>query len=55
MAGCSGKRRHKTQTSAIAAALRLSRRGHPLRVYRCPTCGDWHLTKRPTWTNKETA
>lgn len=48
MAGC-GKRRHPTQIAAIAAALRLSRFNRPLRVYQCPDCGGWHLTKKPTW------
>ena len=42
-----GKRRHPTETSAIAAAIRLSRFNRPLRVYHCPACGHWHLTKTP--------
>lgn len=43
--GC-GKRRHPNATAAIAAAIRCSKRGRPLRVYRCPDCGGWHLTSR---------
>jgi hypothetical protein len=46
-----GKRRHINELSAIAAAIRLSgARATPLRVYRCPDCAGWHLTKRRTWT-----
>lgn len=45
MSGC-GKKRRPTQIAAIAAAIRCSRRGKPLRVYRCPDCGGWHLTSR---------
>lgn len=48
MTGC-GKRRHRSQMSAIAAAIRLSRNNVPLRVYQCPACHGWHLTKKPTW------
>lgn len=35
----------------MSAALRSSRRsgGRPLRVYECPECRGWHLTKRRTW------
>lgn len=44
--GCNGKRR-RSLMQAIAAAIRLSRRGTPLRVYRCPDCETWHLTKQP--------
>lgn len=47
MTGGCGKRRHTTQLAAIASALRCSaRRGTPLRVYRCPNCGGWHLTSK---------
>lgn len=43
---CPGKRRHTSERSAIAAAIRLSRGNRPLRVYRCPLCKGWHLTKQ---------
>ena len=47
--GC-GKRRCHTHEQAVAYALHLTRRcGHPLRVYECPTCSGWHVTKRTTW------
>lgn len=45
----SGKRRHEDEMAAIAAALRRSRSGTPLRVYPCPTCGGYHLTKMRKW------
>lgn len=46
-----GKRRCRTLDQAIAYALYLtkSRAGHPLRVYGCPACGGWHVTKIKTW------
>lgn len=43
-----GKKRRPTEEAAIAAAIRCSRRGKPLRVYECPDCGGWHLTSRVT-------
>lgn len=46
MTKCPGKRRHTSQRAAIAAAIRLSRNNVPLRVYRCPFCHGWHLTKQ---------
>jgi hypothetical protein len=45
MTCCPGKRRHDNIMSAIAAAIRCSRRGTPLRVYRC-RWGGWHLTSK---------
>jgi hypothetical protein len=51
MAGCptQHKRCHPDYETAIAAAIRLSaRRGVALRVYQCPHCQSWHLTKRCT-------
>lgn len=45
-----GKARYATERQAIRVAMSSSRRsGLPLRVYRCPECKGWHLTKRPTW------
>lgn len=46
-----GKVRHTNQSAAIASAIRSSKRGGtPLRVYRCPGCKGFHLTKRPEWS-----
>jgi hypothetical protein len=45
-----GKVRYTSEHKAIGAAIRSSRRGGlPLRVYQCPGCHGWHLTKRPVW------
>ena len=45
-----GKRRCATYEDALAYLLRLSRLSKdPLRIYECPTCSGWHLTKRPDW------
>lgn len=44
------KKRYAVERHAISAVLRAARRsGLPLRVYRCPACHGWHLTKRRTW------
>lgn len=44
------KRGYPTQAAAIGVGLRASRKtGAALRVYRCPACGAWHLTKRRRW------
>lgn len=43
-----GKLRFETFALAVHAALVSNRkRGTPLRVYECPSCGGHHLTKRP--------
>lgn len=44
-----GKTRLRDFDHAVAAALRLSTTlGRPIRAYRCPDCGGWHLTRRRT-------
>lgn len=44
-----GKTRLADFERAAAAALRLSTNlGRPVRAYRCPDCGGWHLTRRRT-------
>lgn len=46
-----GKVRYTSERTAIRRAIASSRRaGLALRVYRCPDCEGWHLTKKPTWT-----
>ena len=35
--------------TAIAAAIRCSVKLGPLRIYECPDCRAFHLTRRPTW------
>lgn len=40
---CSRKARFTTEIDAKCFVLKRQRR---LRAYRCPHCGDWHLTKR---------
>lgn len=43
----SGKRRYATYTKAVRAAIGSSKSyGKPLRIYRCPDCGDYHLTSK---------
>lgn len=45
-----GKRRCRSEAQAVSYALYLTKRcGHPLRVYRCPACRGWHVTKTKTW------
>lgn len=50
-----GKRRHRSEESAIRDILHLSFRGrdgqnrlNPLHVYRCRGCRDFHVGHRPT-------
>lgn len=35
--------------TAVAGALRVSRHVGPVRVYQCPYCGRWHLTRLREW------
>ena len=39
------KRRWPTRKGALDSANKNTN-GVPLRAYKCPTCRDWHLTKR---------
>lgn len=42
-----GKRRYRSERDAIGSALCCARkRGTALRVYACPKCKGWHLTKQ---------
>jgi hypothetical protein len=48
--GCKSKRRYTTEAFAQRVAMRATRqRGTPLRVYPCPLCKGWHITKRKTF------
>lgn len=52
--GC-GKTRYTHEKAAIRAAMGASRRsGLGLRVYRCPDCRGWHLTKKKSWVDAPT-
>ncbi|PZU32768.1 MAG: hypothetical protein DI576_08445 [Actinomyces sp.] len=44
-----GKRQYGDYGEAARVALRRSRYAGPLRIYECPLCGSWHLTKRRSW------
>jgi hypothetical protein len=45
-----GKVRYTNERTAIRKAILSSRHAAlALRVYRCPGCKGWHLTKKPTW------
>ena len=44
---CYSKRRFRTEDGAIKAAIGSSRHyGQPMRAYRCPICGGWHITSQ---------
>jgi len=46
---CSGKNSYSKKGALHTKASGL-RRGVPyLRVYRCPTCRNWHLTHKKRW------
>jgi len=45
-----GKRRCATKADAITYVLYLARKtADPLRIYPCPKCDGFHLTKLPEW------
>lgn len=49
--GCKSKRRYSTEQLADKVAARAtSQRGLALRVYCCPLCQGWHITKRRTFS-----
>lgn len=46
----SGKHRYPTWSAAVGPAVRSTQRaGRPMRIYRCPDCAGYHLTKRIKW------
>ena len=45
-----GKRRCETYEQALGYLLWLARKSKdPLRIYECPRCRGFHLTKLPVW------
>lgn len=51
-----GKHRYPAWDIAVRYALRASKRaGRPMRVYECPACHGFHLTRRTTWTERRAA
>jgi hypothetical protein len=43
---CTTKRAYRTEQHARGVAREARRkRGVELRVYQCPACGEWHITK----------
>lgn len=46
---CYSKHRFRSESAAINAAIGSSRvYAQPMRQYRCPVCGGWHLTSQAT-------
>lgn len=41
---CTSKVRYGSEDIALSAVISLSRKHGPGRVYRCPYCGQWHVT-----------
>lgn len=51
---CGRKTRYGNRANAMRVARRRMAMGVPyLRVYHCPYCGGWHLTKRESWEAQE--
>jgi hypothetical protein len=49
----SGKRKFRDELAAkIRVGLFRSRRKHPVRAYRCPLCGSWHITSQSKRSGK---
>lgn len=45
---CTTKKAYPTERKARAVAHEARQlRGDDLRVYGCPACGQWHITKAP--------
>ena len=41
---CWEKHTYHTENEAIDGAIKSSRKFGPMRWYRCPVCGEWHVT-----------
>ena len=55
---CSRKRRFKTQAAGESEARRLTKESRlriPARVYSCPWCSGWHVTKAASRTREESS
>jgi hypothetical protein len=47
---CGRKVRYRNKATAMRVAKKRIADGVPyLRVYYCPHCGGWHLTKKESW------
>lgn len=45
---CESKRTYMDEVTALINAQKAERKaGKPLRAYKCPNCGFYHLTTRP--------
>lgn len=44
--GETGKLQYEDYGDAVRVAVMRSRYAGPLRIYECPSCRSWHLTKR---------
>lgn len=44
VAGCTGKKRHRTAGDAVGFACRTARMSAGVRPYECSACRGWHLT-----------
>jgi hypothetical protein len=52
----SGKHRHPTWAATVGPALRAAKRsGRPMRIYHCPACGGFHMTKLAVWIDRRKA
>lgn len=54
---CRGKVRFRDHAEAVRGLHLIRSQGEqrdktPCRAYECPGCGGWHLTSRPTWTDR---
>lgn len=51
-----GKHRHPTWRAAVGPTLRAARRsGRPMRIYHCPHCAGFHMTKLTVWIERKAA
>ena len=49
---CGEKNRYTKSTAEKVAARNREKFGVKLRIYRCPSCGEYHLTSKTNWTKK---